>query len=169
MKPPASGLLSLQSTRRDHSATLPLPSQAIQQRTEGSGTHPDTPASGWTSSPKMGLEPGRAWEGCLDGKGRGWVPLRLVSPWGQVERRGSPACLLSPAPPALSPLPAPGGAPHHCSLPILTQVPVRSPILNQCHLPFSRAEFVTQSPEPARHGPHLPNPDTLHLSRRRGG
>ncbi|KAM7230294.1 hypothetical protein CapIbe_019011 [Capra ibex] len=29
--------------------------------------------------------------------------------------------------------------------------------------------FITQSPEAARHGPHFPNPDAFHLTRRRGG
>ncbi|KAI4553632.1 hypothetical protein MJT46_015812 [Ovis ammon polii x Ovis aries] len=35
--------------------------------------------------------------------------------------------------------------------------------------PEAELNFITQSPEVARHGPHFPNPDAFHLTRRRGG
>jgi hypothetical protein len=34
---------------------------------------------------------------------------------------------------------------------------------------FSELNFITQSPESARHGPHFPNSAICHLTRRRGG
>ena len=91
-----------------------------------------------------------------DGEGRGRVLLLLSQ--------------LHPPDPGASPVPTHRDTPHHCSLPAPSWLESLwgHPPLTDAFSPFPELNFVTQSPEAARHGPHFPNPDAFHLTRRRG-
>ena len=157
VRPPAPGPLSFWAQAYDHSASLPLPSQAtpaIRQRT--GRPHPNTLLAGRLVPLRWDLGEGEA---------------HPSESWWRRQGQSPPASLPAPPPdPGASPVPTHRDTPHHCSLPAPSWLESLwgHPPLTDAFSPFPELNFVTQSPEAARHGPHFPNPDAFHLTRRRG-
>lgn len=157
------GLCLCRACAHDCSASLSLPSLATPASRQRTGRpHLDTLQMGRLAPLRSVLR--EVNQAGLHGEGWIEVPVWLDLPCFST--------LSSPPHPGASPVPADRGRSTHCSLPTppSPESPLdHSPLTNATISPFPELNFITQSPEPARHGPHLPSPDAFHLTRRRGG